>query len=133
MSKPPEIISLEPSGVDKKYADIIKYLASVLNPHFLQVHQSMNKSLSLSENFLGSVKSLTVTGGSPVTFKYDGNGTPQGVLLASVSPASGSAAIDGTIGIPQWYKSSTTEITIHPIKGLVTGTKYQILVIIVAG
>jgi hypothetical protein len=132
MSKPPEIVSLDANSVDKKYTDVVKYLASVLNPFFLQVHQSMNRALSLSENFLGTTKSLTVTGGSSVTFKYDGNGSPTGIILASVAPESGNAAITDTIGIPQWYKSSTTEITIHPIKGLVTGSKYQILVIVVA-
>jgi hypothetical protein len=132
MSKPPEIISLDEKGVDKKYADIMKYLASVLNPFFQQVHQTLNKSLTFSENFLGSVKSLTVTGGSSVSFKYDGGGSPQGILLVSISPQSGSSVIAETIGIPQWYKSSTTELTIHPIKGLVSGVKYQIMVVIIA-
>ena len=133
MGVPPELIQINTDGYDKKDVEIVKKLASTLNPFLQQVNQSLSKALTFDQNFLGQIRSLSVTGGQPITFKYEGGGLPAGLILTSVAPASGSAAIADTIGVPQWYRSSPTEVTIHPIKGLVTGIKYQISVIILGG
>ena len=133
MSSPPELIQLTSEGYDKKDVETIKKLASTLNPFLQQVTQALSKSLTFTQNFQGQVRTVTTTGGQPITIKYDGTGLPTGLILTSISPTSGSAAIADTIGIPQWYRSSPTEVTIHPIKGLATGVKYNISVVILGG
>lgn len=133
MSVPPELIQLTPEGYDKKDVETIKKLAGTLNPLLQQINQALSKSLTFSENFKGQVRTVTTTGGQPITLKYEGTGLPTGLILTSISPTSGSAAIADTIGVPQWYRSSPTEVTIHPIKGLATGVKYNISVVILGG
>ncbi len=133
MSSPPELIQLTSEGYDKKDVETIKKLASTLNPFLQQVNQSLNKSLTFGQNFQGQVRSVTTTGGQPITLKYEGTGLPTGLILTSISPTSGSAAIADTIGVPQWYRSSPTEVTIHPIKGLAAGVKYNLSVVILGG
>ena len=133
MSTPPELIQINDDGYDKKDVELIKKLANTLNPFLQQVNQSLSKALTFGQNFQGQVRNVTTTGGQPITLKYEGTGLPTGLILTSVSPVSGSAAIADTIGVPQWYRSSPTEITIHPIKGLATGVKYNISVVILGG
>ena len=131
MAIPPEVVQINPDDVDKKQRATIEYLAGVLNNYILQSTNGLNRQLTFGDNFRGEVKSITVTGGSPITFRFEGTGTPRGLILTSYrNTTNATEKLAVPVGIPQWSFDGKRSITVQAIPNLTTDNKYVVTFVI---
>ena len=125
MAIPPEVVQINPDDVEKDDKKLAEYLAGILNNYLLQATDGLNRQLTFNDNFRGQTKTLTLTGGEDITFKFDGTGTPRGLIMTSFrNTSTPTEVLTIPVGIPQWSYDGKTAITIKEIRGFTAGEKY---------
>jgi|ERR1019366_4289642 hypothetical protein len=87
------------------------------------VYSNLNNGLTFSQNLLGQVNSLSVTGANPTTtfnYKFSGQGSPAAVWIGAIS---GSPALTAAVSISWSYSAGTVSVT---VQGLPKSGTYNI-------
>lgn len=87
-----------------------------LNLMLNTLYQGFNNGLTINQNMLGQITTLSVTGSKPTTsfaYKWAGQGAPVSVLVGGYSLASGTATpITSTVGVQWTYSAGTIAATV---------------------
>lgn len=134
MASAPESVQINAEEFSKDEKPIAGKLAGILNNYLLTVADIFNKKLTFGENFSGDTPTVRVTGGKPITFKYQGPGTPRLLTIGQFRPVTNPSEILTTaVSVPQWSFDGRSAITIQAIPGLTPGTLYDIVLTITTG
>ncbi len=134
MAQPPELVQLNPEDFEKKDRELVARLADTVNGFLSAVPEVFNRGLTFGENFAGETRTLTMTGGQPLTFRYSGGGIPRILLVGGFRNLDNSSEILSTaVSLPQWSYDGRGSITVQAIPGLTSGQKYAIIFTITRG
>src|ERR1019366_4765261 len=104
-----------------KQADWIGTLLYPLNLLLTTIYSNLNNGLTLAQNSLAQINTLSVSGSSPsTTFLWKFSSNPVGVLVISAT----GGLISGAVTC-QWSYSAGI-ITITTVSGLVAGNNYNV-------
>lgn len=147
--KLPSFKRLNKADFDQKFQDLIDTLSVSLNIGIENLYNAMNHQVSLNDNILCDVKSVTLTvdsTGAPSSSTYlkltNVTGTPQGLTVISARNLSNTAVypqqtltISGTsytfpaaVGVS--YSIDSTGLKLTQVTGIQPNTSYQLTIIV---
>ena len=134
MASAPDTVQINVEDFSKDEKPLATKLSGVLNSWFLEVSEIFNKRFTFGENFSGSTPTIRVTGGKPITFKYQGPGVPRLLFIGQFRPVSTTTEIlTVPVSLPQWSFDGRGNITIQAIPGLTNLAVYDIVLTITTG
>ena len=118
-------------------ADVQKWIDQLLIPINNAISQftyALTNQLTITDNFLGSVKTFTVkTSDFPYTFRHGLNIKPQIMFLGQITDTSSNPATFTVAPYPQWSLGSDgTTIVIQTITGLDPSKSYTVTVVVLS-
>lgn len=132
MASPPESVQINAEEFSKEEKVIAGKFAGILNNFLLTTSEIFNKRLTFSENFSGDTPTVRVKGGEPITFKYQGPGTPRLLTIGQWRVVQGTHT-PAAVSLPQWSFDGRGSITIQPVFGFTSGTVYDMVLTITTG
>lgn len=133
--KIPSYKRLYKTDYDKESQPLVEQISGSVNNGFDVVYEALNGKLTFNDNFLGTIKSFTVTVGAngvptqSTIINFDFNGRVAGVLpINSVNLVNSN--IYPTSGINVGFTATTSSITINNVAGIQPNQPYQITIII---
>ncbi len=134
MASAPEVVQINAEEFSKDEKALAGKLAGVLNNFLLVVAEIFNKRLTFGENFSGDTPTVRVTGNKPITFKYQGPGTPRLLFIGQYRPVTNpNEILTSPVSLPQWSYDGRGSITIQAIPGFTSGSQYDIVLTITTG
>ena len=118
-------------------ADVQKWIDTLLYPlnnAISQITYALANQLTISDNFLGSVKTQQVTTKSfPLTFKHGLSVKPGILFIGYIADTSSNPAIFTTAPFAQWHiPTDTTSVVIDTITGLDATKTYNVTFVILS-
>lgn len=118
-------------------SDVQKWIDALLIPLNNAISQftyALTSQLTISDNFLGSVKTFTLkTSDFPFTFQHSLNVKPKILLLGQIIDTSSNPAVFTAGPVPQWNIGSDGKtIVIQTITGLDPTRSYSVTVVVLA-
>jgi hypothetical protein len=122
-----------PSWMDK--------LLQPLNQVFNQVIQALQSNLTLEDNVVGQIRSVTFNTDASYTatnafntlivpWAFPNKKRPQAVIVGQVSQPSNQAVINKPVMVPSWIYDGVSSIRIPYITGLADSSQYTITFVI---
>ena len=99
-----------------------------LNTFMQSVTSALTRNITVNQNIAGQIKTLSVTGGSTLKFKYDVSIRPQTLIVGKVVKV-GSAATTGPVTIDTWSDDGVGNIS-ATFTGLTSAHKFNITIIL---
>lgn len=134
--KIPSYKRLYKTDYDAEDQALVEQISGSVNNGFDVVYEALNGKLTFGDNFLGTLKSFTVTVDSsgtpigPTTVNFNFNGRVGGVLVINAVNLVNSN-IYPTSGVNVAFTASTSSITINNVGGIQANQPYQISIIII--
>lgn len=118
-----------------KQADWIGPLIETINTFFERMTTAMNRNLTISENFLGAIKTVEVNGTWPVKVAWELSSRPQTVIVGNVYRSDGASfALTNAVQV-QWSFNQSGQLQIDGITGITptSSAKYKVVLECKAG
>lgn len=99
------------------------------------IYSNLNNGLTIGQNMLAQINTLSISGSSPSTtflWKFSGGGAPIGISAVNVVQTNGAAvAISNAVSCSWSYNAGV--ITINNVTGLNAGNTYNVTFIVWGG
>jgi len=125
----PKISKLQAEDFDKDQRKWIGKLLQPLNSFMQSVVSALDKNITVNQNMQGQIRSISVTGGTGVSFKYSPAQRPAVLTIGKVIDLTGAAITDPVV-CSDWEDDGAGNITVKSISNLVSGRKYTITFLI---
>lgn len=113
--------------------DWLDKLFYTLNLFMSSVYSALNSGLTINDNSLGLIKTMTVKGASPTTsFRWDYLTQPVGLIVARAYQTDGTASPITNAVYADWTYSQNI-ITVNNITGLNSAHTYSITFLVFGG
>jgi len=119
------------------YPSQASWIGSLLYPLNLllnTIYANLNNGLTIGQNMLAQVNTLSISGSSPTTsylWKFSSGGAPIGVFVINAAATSATAPILGAVSCQYTYNAGV--ITITNVTGLTPGNTYNITFVTLGG
>jgi hypothetical protein len=133
MANTPEKQQIVPEDFKKEEQELASKIAQPFNTYVDQLDEILNRNLTFGDNLRCDLRTLQVTAGTPVTFKYAQSGKPIGMWVINYSDITDPSAVPTTAVQPQWSYDGRGNITINNVTGLTASHKYNITIIAISG
>lgn len=111
----------------------ISRLLTPLNLFLTTVYSSLNNGLTINENTLGQIKTISVNGATPTAqFRWNFQTKPVGVLVISTVQSSGAASVITNAVTCDWSFSQGL-VNINNVTGLDVAKTYYITFYVIGG
>lgn len=133
MANVPEKQQIVPEDFKREEQEVASKIADPFNTYVEQLNEILDQGLTFADNLRADIRSIEVTGGSPITFSYSQQAKPVGLWIVSYSNLTTPTEVLTTAVQAQWTYDGRGNITLNNLTGLTGGDKYNVTLIAISG